>query len=56
LCRRLAERLKGLVRADPSCLFRKFIDTHGFIEITGKEVTVRLSQRVHNPLLKEAGL
>jgi hypothetical protein len=52
LYRRLGERLKGFVRAGPSRLFRKFIDTHGFIEITGKEVAVRLSKRAHNPLLK----
>ncbi len=56
LYRRLAERLKGFVRARPSRLFRKFVDTQGFIEITGKEVTIRLSKRAHNPLLKEAGL
>ena len=56
LYRRLAEQLKGFVRAGPSRLFRKFIDTQGFIEITGKEVVVRLSKRAHNPLLKEAGL
>ena len=56
LYRRLAERLKGFVRAGPSRLFRKFVDTQGFIEITGKEVVVRLSKRAHNPLLKEAGL
>ena len=56
LYRQLAERLKGFVRAGPSRLFRKFIDTHGFIEITSQEVTVHLSKRAHNPLLKEAGL
>ena len=56
LYRRLAERLKGFVRAGPSRLFRKFVDTEGFIEITAKEVIVRLSKRAHNPLLKEAGL
>ena len=56
LYRQLAERLKGFVRAGPSRLFRKFIDTQGFIEITSKEVTVHLSKRAHNPLLKEAGL
>ncbi len=56
LYRRLAERLKGFVRAGPSRLFRKFVDTQGFIEITAKEVVVRLSKRAHNPLLKEAGL
>jgi hypothetical protein len=56
LYRRLAERLKGFARASPARLFRKFIDTQGFVEITGKDVTVRLNKRAHNPLLKEAGL
>ena len=56
LYRRLAERLKGFGRAGPSKLFRKFVDTSGDIEITAKEVIVRLSKRAHNPLLKEAGL
>jgi transposase len=56
LYRRLAERLKGFVRAGPSRLFRKFVDTPGDIEITAKKVIVRLSKRAHNPLVKEAGL
>jgi hypothetical protein len=37
-------------------LFRKFVDTSGDIEITGKEIIVRLSKRAHNPLLREASL
>jgi len=56
LYRKLAERLKGFVRAGPPKLFRKFVDTSGAIEITRKEVVVHLSKRAHNPLLKEAGL
>ena len=56
LYRRLAERLKGFGRTSPSKLFRKFVDTPGDIQITAKEVVVRLSKRAHNPLLKEAGL
>jgi transposase len=56
LYRALAERLKGFVRASPSRLFRKFVDTSGVIEITEKEIVVHLSKRAHNPLLKEAGL
>ena len=56
LYRRLAERLKGFARASPARLFRKFVDTQGFVDITGKDVTVRLNKRAHNPLLKEAGL
>jgi transposase len=56
LYRSLAERLKGLARAGPARLFRKFVDTPGVIEITAGGVTARLSKRAHNPLLKEAGL
>ena len=56
LYRRLAERLKGFGRTSPSKLFRKFVDMPADIQITAKEVVVRLSKRVHNPLLKEAGL
>jgi transposase len=56
LYRRLAERLKGFGRTSPSKLFRKFVDTPGDIQITAKEVVVRLNKRAHNPLLKEAGL
>ena len=56
LYRRLAERLKGFWRSGPSKLFRKFVDTPGHVEITEKEVIIRLGKRAHNPLLKEAGL
>ena len=56
LYRRLAERLKGFVRTGPARLFRKFVDTSDMIEIPANEVTVHLSKRAHNPLLKEAGL
>jgi transposase len=50
LYRRLAERLKGFGRTGPSKLFRKFVDTPGTVEITTKEVIVRLDKRSHNPL------
>jgi hypothetical protein len=56
LYRRLAERVKGFVRAGPARLFRKVVDTAGMIEITANEILVHLSKRAHNPLLKEAGL
>ena len=56
LYRRLAQRLRGFARAGPSRLFRKFVDTPGFVEVTATEVIVRLVKRAHNPLLKEAGL
>ena len=56
LYRRLAERLKGFVRAGPARLFRKFVDASGIIETRANEVVVHISKRAHNPLLKEAGL
>jgi transposase len=56
LYRSLAERLKGFAHVGPARLFRKFVDTPGAIEITPDGVIVRLSNRAHNPLLKEAGL
>jgi hypothetical protein len=56
LYRELARRLKGFGHASPQRLFRKFIDTAGSVEIEPDQVRVRLSKRVHNPLLKEAGL
>jgi len=56
LYRTLAERIRGFARAGPCRLFRKFVDTPGFVEITATEVIVRMGKRAHNPLLKEAGL
>src|SRR5262249_27478317 len=56
LYRNLADRLKGFAQAGPARLFRKFVDTPGFVEVTATEVLVRLGKRAHNPLLKEAGL
>src|SRR5512135_1182012 len=56
LYRSLAERVKGFAQAGPSRLFRKLIDTPGIIEIRAEGITVHLSKRAHNPLLKEAGL
>jgi hypothetical protein len=56
LYRNLAARLKGFTRAGPGRLFRKFVDTPGFVEVTATEVIVHLGKRAHNPLLKEAGL
>jgi transposase len=56
LYRNLADRLKGFARAGPARLFRKFVDTPGFVEVRATEVIVRLGKRAHNPLLKEAGL
>ncbi|WP_406694343.1 hypothetical protein V5E97_25030 [Singulisphaera sp. Ch08] len=55
LYRGLADRLKGFSRTGPSRLFRKFIDTPGWLEMTAGGVIVSLNKRAHNPLLKKAG-
>ena len=55
LYHRLASRLKGFEDATPYNLFRKFVNTHGRIEIEKKEVVVYFDKRAHNPVLKEGG-
>jgi len=55
LYQRLADSLKGFNHATPQTIFRRFINTHGTIEITNKEITVCFEKRTHNPILKEAG-
>ncbi len=55
LYQRLADRLKGFNHATPQTIFRRFINTHGNIEITNNEITVCFEKRTHNPILKEAG-
>jgi transposase len=56
LYRELGRRLKGFGQASPQKLFRKFVDTTGSVQIEQDKITVRLAKRVHNPLLREAGL
>lgn len=51
----LADKLNGLGHATPQTIFRRFINTHGTIDITNREITVCFEKRTHNPILKEAG-
>ena len=55
LYQRLADKLKGFNHATPQTIFRRFINTHGTIEIANNEITVCFEKRTHNPILKEAG-
>lgn len=55
LYQRLADKLNGFGHATPQTLFRRFINTHGSIDIANREITVCFEKRTHNPLLKEAG-
>jgi transposase len=55
LYQRLGSRLKGFAEATPDTLHRRFVNTHGRIEVHRGQVIVYLAKRTHNPLLKEAG-
>jgi len=55
LYQRLADKLNGFGHATPQTIFRRFINTHGSIDITNREITVCFEKRTHNPVLKEAG-
>jgi hypothetical protein len=53
----LAHQLKGFDKAKPKQLYRKFVDTSGFIEvIPNRRLLVTFDRRSHNPILREAGL
>ena len=53
----LAQQLKGFEKAKPKQLYRKFVETGGFIEvIPNRRLLVTFDRRSHNPILREAGL
>jgi hypothetical protein len=53
----LAHQLKGFEKAKPKQLYRKFVETSGFIEvISNRRLLVNFDRRSHNPILQEAGL
>ncbi len=52
----LGKRLKGLEKATPKQLFRKFVETGGVIEVREDRLLVTLDRRSHNPVLREAAL
>ena len=47
LYQRLADKLKGFNHATPQTIFRRFINTHGTIEIANNEITVCFEVTVH---------
>jgi hypothetical protein len=54
--RLFARSVHGFDRAQARQLFRRFLDTNARVIIDGRNVTVRLPRRAHNPLLIDAGL
>jgi hypothetical protein len=52
----LGKQLRGYEKAAPKQLYRLFVATQGFIEVTPDELIVRFDRRNHNPILREAAL
>jgi hypothetical protein len=52
----LGKHLRGYEKAAPKQLYRLFVATQGFIEVTPDELIVRFDRRSHNPILREAAL
>lgn len=53
----LGSQLRGFEQTKPKCLFRKFIETGGTVEVaSGRRLLVTFDRRSHNPILREAML
>jgi hypothetical protein len=52
----LSQQLKGCERMEPKQLYRKFVETAGYITVDGNEITVALDRRAHNPVIAQAHL
>lgn len=51
----LVSHLQGFDRTKPKCVYRKFVETSGAVEIgSGHRIVVYLARRFHNPILREA--
>jgi hypothetical protein len=56
LYRLLARTLRGVERAQPQQIWRRFLHSPAHVRITATEVVVELPRRAHNPILIAAGL
>jgi hypothetical protein len=52
----LAQQLRGMDKAKPKQLFRRFVETAGIVEVRGDCLVVHFDKRCHNPILREAAL
>ena len=52
----LARQLRGFEQADPKCLYRKFVETGGVVEVQSNRIVVHFDKRSHNPIVREAAL
>ena len=47
-------RLRGCANAVPKQIYRRFVETAGWIEIQPKAIQVRFDRLSHNPVIREA--
>jgi hypothetical protein len=52
----LASKLRGVDKAKPKQLYRRFVETGGLVEVQAERIVVHFDKRSHNPLLREANL
>jgi len=52
----LATELRGLNKAKPKQLYRRFVETAGVVEVQNDRIKVHFDKRSHNPILREAAL
>ena len=52
----LAHELRGLDKAKPKQLYRRFVETAGVVEVQAERIVVSFDKRSHNPVLREAAL
>ena len=50
----LGTQLRGYANAAPKQLYRRFVETAGWIEIQPNAIRVRFDRRSHNPAIREA--
>jgi hypothetical protein len=52
----LASKLRGFDKAKPKQLYRRFVETGGWVEVQAERIVVHFDKRSHNPVLREATL
>lgn len=54
--RGLATRLDGFDQAQPTQLYRTFVETSGLLDVHANRMVVRFDKRAHTPILRAAAL
>jgi hypothetical protein len=52
----LGSQLRDYASAAPKQLYRRFVETAGWVEIQPEVIRIRFDRRSHNPMIREANL